>query len=89
MISARMVYNNSLHCRIGFESFVPLRSFLRCCKAYHVDIGLHDIIVLNEFTGYAVYLCVTDLVSNYPKDPAVLKILCRSKFARRSKFAIA
>ena len=34
-----------LHCRIGFELFPWLCLFLHYCKAYHVDIGLHYIIV--------------------------------------------
>ena len=34
-------------------------------------------------------LCRKVRLTNYPKDPAVLKILRRSKFARRSKFTIA
>ena len=31
--------------RIGFELFILSCNFLRCCKVYHVDVGLHYIIV--------------------------------------------
>ena len=55
------IMQSFLHCRIGFK-FVPgLCNFLRCCKAYHVGIGLHYRIVfefifrlLNLYLHYRV-----------------------------------
>ena len=50
--------------RIGLELISQLCDFLRCCKTYHVDIGLHYIIVSNSLTSYVIYFCITELASN-------------------------
>ena len=48
-----------------FELFPRLCNLLRCCKAYHVDIGIHYILVWElYFTGYVICLYITELVLN-------------------------
>ena len=43
--------NSLLHYRIGSKLLSQLCNLLRCCKAHHVDIGLHYIIVFESIYG--------------------------------------
>ena len=54
----------SLHHRLGFESFPRLCNSLRCCKSYHVDIGLHYILVIEFIDRLCNLFFFTELVSN-------------------------
>ena len=53
---------NFLHCRVGFELSSHLCNFMRCCRAHHVDIGLHYMVVFELIYRLCHVFCITELV---------------------------